>query len=739
MRNIDYALRYADLFGWAVFPAHTIINGACSCHKPGCTAPGKHPISTLVPHGVTQASKDHDQIISWWLAHPEANIGIATGAVSGFLVVDIDDNGAIPAHALPDSVEQITGSGGRHVLYAYPRDGAHYKTNTRTGDIEGVDSRADGGYIIAPPSRHISGASYEWEASSDPFDGIKLAAAPDWWLDCIRDTSPRAQSSELPTWNPSGALPDDIAQMLDSIPSDDYETWRNVGLAMHHTAPAEGLAYWDWWSAKSANYDRYSVLREWDNFTRRAHLVHRPLTIDTIKRLAESNGYISAAIIHGAAIVDSLAAGQQERIAEQVRAALKMADKIDRPQITPSRGLISDISEYINKTAIWPQPDLATANAIAFLGAIIGRKFRTEYGGYSNIYTVGLCDSGGGKDHSRKIINNLAILADAGHYMGGENFASGQSIVKALERNPAQLFQLDEFGKFVAAATSGKASDYKKDIITRLMILYSSAGSIYQGTEYADQKTNPRTPIVNPCACVYGTSTPGSFWGGLSSGESVDGFLSRLLIIETDSYREVKQRPNLSPPSQELILRIRELAEYQPSGGGNLSAGDAVMVPMDNSVADDIDRLDEHLTERMQSEAERSIYSRVVEASLKISMIYAVSVNIKNPRIDNAAWLYGRELAMWSANLLANKCKDVVADSDFESACKQAAAIIKESGEEGITERDLSRSAAKLRAMPKPRRKEVFEVLETDYGIGMKHKIKTGAGRPTAIYYFEGN
>lgn len=81
---------------------------------------------------------------------------------------------------LPDTVESLTGGGGRHIFLKHP--GGRI-SNDQTGQTfgAGIDVRADGGYVVAPPSNHISGIEYMWEASSEPTMGIK--PAPKWVLD----------------------------------------------------------------------------------------------------------------------------------------------------------------------------------------------------------------------------------------------------------------------------------------------------------------------------------------------------------------------------------------------------------------------------------------------------------------------------------------------------------------------------------------------------------------------------
>jgi hypothetical protein len=158
---IKQAVSYANR-GWPVFP----------CDK-------KIP---LTANGFKDATKEEAQIRVWWNKWPLANIGIATGSGSGLIVVDID-----PRHGgdesflelekqcggLPKTVESLTGGGGRHLFFA-----CSVPMKNKANILPGIDIRADGGYIIAPPSVHENGQSYEWELSHHP-DEIPFAPLPE--------------------------------------------------------------------------------------------------------------------------------------------------------------------------------------------------------------------------------------------------------------------------------------------------------------------------------------------------------------------------------------------------------------------------------------------------------------------------------------------------------------------------------------------------------------------------------
>lgn len=94
--------------------------------------------------------------------------------------------------SLPETVEAITGSGGRHYLFKH-----HDGIGNRSNLLSGLDIRGEGGYIVVAPSKHVSGMSYQWEADSKPFRK-EISAAPKWLLDMIltpKNNQPTAKPS----------------------------------------------------------------------------------------------------------------------------------------------------------------------------------------------------------------------------------------------------------------------------------------------------------------------------------------------------------------------------------------------------------------------------------------------------------------------------------------------------------------------------------------------------------------
>jgi hypothetical protein len=130
------------------------------------------------------------QIDGWFHHWPQANVGIVTGHVSGVVVVDLDaQHGGFESLAaletefgpLPDTVTALTGGGGRHLYFDHPREALR----NRTGIRQGIDLRADGGCVVAPPSLHPSGRRYRWAEGLAP-GAIPPAVLPAWFLDLLR-------------------------------------------------------------------------------------------------------------------------------------------------------------------------------------------------------------------------------------------------------------------------------------------------------------------------------------------------------------------------------------------------------------------------------------------------------------------------------------------------------------------------------------------------------------------------
>lgn len=206
---LQAALRYGAA-GFRVFPVHSAKGKRCSCPDAACDDPGKHP--RIFDWG-NLASSDASVIDSWWKKWPDSNIGLRTG--NGIVAVDLDTKGngeeafseLVSTHGtLPVTPEQVTGSGGRHLLFSYNGEPIR---NSVQGIASGVDVRGDGGLIVVAPSVHASTKQYEWASGRSPFD-IPIAPIPPWLLAMIRAKMAR----RIGRLDPEEPIPDGKRDMV---------------------------------------------------------------------------------------------------------------------------------------------------------------------------------------------------------------------------------------------------------------------------------------------------------------------------------------------------------------------------------------------------------------------------------------------------------------------------------------------------------------------------------------------
>lgn len=148
---------------------------------------GKAPLTT---HGYLDATTDGAVIRSWWERWPQANVGLTIPR--GLGVVDIDDLEALPrlkaeGRDLPATVKSTTGRG----LHLFYRTQAEIRNAVQI--FPGVDLRGVGGYVVAPPSIHPTGARYRWQV---PLSSANLTEAPVWIGEAVMER--RGSHARLP-------------------------------------------------------------------------------------------------------------------------------------------------------------------------------------------------------------------------------------------------------------------------------------------------------------------------------------------------------------------------------------------------------------------------------------------------------------------------------------------------------------------------------------------------------------
>jgi predicted DNA-binding transcriptional regulator AlpA len=204
---LSHALALASA-GMLVFPLHSPEAAGCSCRRPTCSQPGKHPrwMRGIMEHGSLSATTDPELIRRLWDRGPTSNIGIRTGEKSNLIMIGPDGTQGIADLAalvdqhgpLPETPVAVSGGGGRHYLFRHPGVVVKNKANHRGLKI---DVRGEGGLFVAPPSLHRSGNRYAWERH--PAD-VPIVSPPPWLVSWMSEPPrPPAPIRQYPRY-PSG-------------------------------------------------------------------------------------------------------------------------------------------------------------------------------------------------------------------------------------------------------------------------------------------------------------------------------------------------------------------------------------------------------------------------------------------------------------------------------------------------------------------------------------------------------
>jgi hypothetical protein len=365
---------------------------------------------------------------------------------------------------------------------------------------------------------------------------------------------------------------------------------------------------------------------------------------------------------------------------------------------------IAGFVRHVCNSALSPQPWVTLGAALTVFGTLAGRRYAGPTGLRTNIYAIGICDSGGGKDHPIKSATDLMIKSGYQAKLGGSKIASGQAMLTDLAANPALLYAIDEVGFLISSAADRKrAPKHATEIIDNLTALYSMAGSTFLGTSYADQSESggkPRKVIEQPCLSLFGVTTPNVFWGSLSSSNVMDGSLARMVIFQSENDYPDRQYDAVRGGMPETLIEAAKTIVSGARGHNALPLGEgATQAPKPYSVryADEEAKakaiaMSQHETNLLRTHkgtANTSIIARMAENAAKMALIRAIAANPAHPVLTRADLVWGVIISKKSVDSLMAAVKEKVADNENEAKLKRLLSLIKAAGDNGLAHEKL--------------------------------------------------
>jgi len=371
-------------------------------------------------------------------------------------------------------------------------------------------------------------------------------------------------------------------------------------------------------------------------------------------------------------------------------------------------GFIGDVVRHTLSIAHRYQPVLALAGAIMLQAVLAARKVRDERGNRTNLYAIGVALSSAGKDKPREVNDRILELADV-DLLGNEEVTSDAAVLTAVEARPAILFQFDEFGRFLRTMGDPRKSPNIYSAVTTLMRLYSNANRTYRGKGYADAKRNK--VIVQPCACIYGTSTPRSMYESLTKEGIEDGFVGRLIFFETMTRPPRVRHPEADPP-EHLIETAKWWNSYVPHGG---NTENVYPKPRLVEATDEANAIFDALAELSDAEMERDetyapIWGRAEEKACRLALVYACSRCKEEPAIDADAANWACRLAEYTTRRTVFTADQWIAEGLFDARQKKVLRVIRKAGV--ISRSKLCHQTQSL--TPKERAEVLDNLIQTD-------------------------
>ena len=691
---LEAALGYA-IRGWKVFPLQP---------------------NTKIPfpgtRGVKDATDAEDTIRSWWTVHPDATIGLACGEPSGVWVVDVDvghkagvdgfETLAARNITLPPTLYQDTPSGGAHYLYTVCEgdDPPRNKNNF----MPGIDIRGTGYYIVLAPSV-IDGKAYQWHPATVAIFPKRLypkESAP-LTLPWNAPAKPKAEApahTSLTVHERARMYLREIDPAIQGAGGHNALMWAAQAVAVGFDLPdSEAIELlWDEYNPRcSPPWDR-SKAKDRKDFERKVAEARRhPIKeVGWLKKETSFDVADDALDFAGSALAEAFLAGNEPNVEPEsaiVGPLTALPDEILDPP-----GLVGDITRYINETAGCYQPVFALGAALAFCGALFGRKVKDESNGRTNIYCMGVGHSSAGKDHPTKTIARIIQAARIEPLLGGE-VTSDTAIEICLKESPTKLFLMDEVGHFLRTinqATGG--SPHLKTIVPMFMKLFSSANSLYVGKQRVTG--GPANQLDQPCVCIWGVTTPQILYDNMTREELEGGWTARNLVFVSDTRPEYRFTRETPVPDGIATLcnawQTRTIAPPDPSNAFSVLRANQIVVPT-NADALAVFKDFGHKAHEKMLAADRSgdvcnyLWGKALENARRIALIIACGEHYDGAEIGRSEAEYGCRLVEFLINRLSEAVHNNVAETGWERDKHKIMKIIDGGQADGISKSELTR------------------------------------------------
>ena len=640
-----------------------------------------------------------EEITRWFQGRDDLVVALVTGK---FLVIDADTPEAVTwaANNLPVTPLKVATGKGMHYYYNNPENFTTYVAR-RVADYDPaklIDIRGVGGLIIAPYNIHATGAIYEPQVISD------------WEL---HDT---------------GDLPNFSREDWVKVTGADKINGKPIATPLSLEAAAEGSR--NDTAARLAGY-----------------LIAKGLNVEFTEFFLQSWNQSNKPPLEDTEISTTVNSIMKthERKNQAAPTYISKNRVIKEPSgLYSPPGIIKDIYEYSEQIAQISQPALSLQSALGVGSVAAGRMYKSDMNNFSSLYFMCIAKSGQGKENTKTVIES--VLDNSGHMdlMAGDGYTSSGAVYSLLRHKPTHITVMDEFGKRLESIAKSSNSN-KEDALQALMEAWGRCHGTIRPDNYSlmnmsskQQQEAMDRSTIKPAITLMGMSVPKNFYGALSTGRIVDGFLNRFIVVESKLPRVVGKMVPFREPSHaicEWVRKMRETKNEMEELAKNNSELDFKqrVLTFDSESKDLLTQLAYKLIEEqdaLEKDGLEVLLSRTREKAMRLALICALADNHNTNVIRSDITKWAIDYVYYYDQLLVDNCEDKVAGSETEGKIKQVLSFIRSQGDIGISKRDIDRREI-FRSMKSYEVKEIIERLKNSGEIQEKDVKVKATGRPT--------
>lgn len=339
-------------------------------------------------------------------------------------------------------------------------------------------------------------------------------------------------------------------------------------------------------------------------------------------------------------------------------APLTVAQMVPAYGYTFPPGLVGKVAEYILSSAIRPVPEVALAAAIALCAGVCARSYNISGTGL-NQYIMLLAKTGRGKEGAASGIDNLIAavrqnIPMADKFIGPAAFASGQALVKILDKEPCFVSVLGEFGLTLQQICDPQAPGPLVMLKRVLLDIYAKSGhnKMLRSSVYSDSDKNTRI-VQAPNVTILGESTPETFFSGLDMSHIAEGLIPRFTIIEYDGLRPAPNPHAFHPPSPELIQEFGELVTVAVNTSQNHTCARVSISPEALAIFDRINAEADSRINQTAVDTEAELWNRAHLKAMKLAALVAVGINPHSPNVTAS-------VAEWACGIIRKEIGDMM-------------------------------------------------------------------------------